>query len=78
MTKRWILSGVVVVALLGATAGLAFAAGSSRGHLRSSGHQRDVGGRRRDARLTGHARFERPHAAALRAKATRCTNRWTA
>jgi hypothetical protein len=28
MTKRWIVSGVTVVALLGATAGIAYAAGS--------------------------------------------------
>ena len=28
MTKRWIVSGVAVVALLGATAGIAYAAGS--------------------------------------------------
>lgn len=31
MTKRWIVSGAVVVALLAVTAGIAYAAGSGRG-----------------------------------------------
>jgi hypothetical protein len=29
MTKRWIISGIAVVAILGATAGIAFAAGNA-------------------------------------------------